>query len=248
MSIFVTSKFLSTDTVTLSMEFEVYCDESGLEALTNKNEHRFTAIGSIWLPANKRDELKLALNAIKDRYQIKGELKWNKVSPAYLRLYQDVLTYFFNAAYIRFRVIMIEVQKADALSFHNGDVELGFYKFYYHLLHHWLLDNNNYNIFVDLKVNRNKGRLNELKRLLQEANRTSTVAQVQGLPSEQSLGIQLADVLTGIVAAKFNNKIVSSAKKQLLTIVEEVIGHPIEATSQHEEKFNVFQVNMEGGW
>lgn len=230
------------------MEFEVYCDESGLEALTNKSEHRFTAIGSIWLPAENREQLKQELNAIKARYNIKGELKWNKISPAYMALYRDVLTYFFKAEHIRFRVIMIEAEKADALSFHNGDVELGFYKFYYHLLHHWLFDNNNYNIFIDLKVNRNKGRLNELKRLLEEANRTSTVAQVQGLPSEQSLGIQLADVLTGIAAAKFNNKIVSPAKKELIQVVETLIGHPIEPTSKHEEKFNIFQIDMEGGW
>ncbi|SFE08436.1 Protein of unknown function [Chitinophaga sp. CF118] len=230
------------------MEFEVYCDESGLEALTNKNEHQFTAIGSIWLPAESREKLKQDLNDIKARYNVKGELKWNKVSPAYVTLYRDVLNYFFEADYIRFRVIMIEAEKADALSFHNGDVELGFYKFYYHLLHHWLFDNNNYNIFIDLKVNRNKGRLNELKRLLEEANRTSTIAQVQGLPSEQSLGIQLADVLTGITSAKFNNKIESPAKKELIQVVEAFIGHEIKPTSKHEEKFNVFQINMEGGW
>src|SRR5882724_618216 len=198
------------------MDFEIYCDESGLEALSNKEAHLYTAIGSIWLPSAYRDELKEKLATIKQKYGIRGELKWNKISPTYIDLYREVINYFFEADYLRYRVILIESEKVDGLTFHNGDVELGFYKFYYQLLHHWLFDNNKYNIFVDLKVNRNKGRLKELKKLLDEANRTSDVLQVQGLPSEQSLGIQLADVLTGLVSAKFNQVISSPAKRELL--------------------------------
>ncbi len=231
------------------MDFEVYCDESGLEALANKGAHSFTVIGSIWLPADKRDDLKTGLSAIKESHGIKGELKWNKISPSYLALYKEVLNFFFESPYIRFRAILIEAAKADALTFHNGDVELSFYKFYYQLLHHWLFDNNEYSIFVDLKVNRNKGRLKELKRLLEEANRTSTVIQVQALPSEQSLGIQLADVLTGLVSAKFNQKITSEAKNSLINMVEDVyLKRTMIPTSKWEEKFNIFLIDMEGGW
>jgi len=231
------------------MDFEVYCDESGLEALSNKEAHLYTAIGSIWLPSAYRDELKEKLATIKQKYGIRGELKWNKISPTYIDLYREVINYFFEADYLRYRVILIESEKVDGLTFHNGDVELGFYKFYYQLLHHWLFDNNKYNIFVDLKVNRNKGRLKELKKLLDEANRTSDVLQVQGLPSEQSLGIQLADVLTGLVSAKFNQKITSQAKRTLINLVEETYLHkPIEPTSKWVEKFNVFKIEMEGGW
>ncbi|SEW27154.1 Protein of unknown function [Chitinophaga sp. YR573] len=231
------------------MEFEVYCDESGLEALSNKEAHKYTAIGSIWLPAEYRAEFKACLSEVKNKYNIKGELKWNKISPSYLPAYEEVINYFFEADYLRFRVILIESSKADALTFHNGDIELGFYKFYYQLLHHWLFDNNNYNIFIDLKVNRNKGRLKELKKLLHESNRTSTVVQVQALPSEQSSGIQLADILTGLVSAKFRQEITSEAKKKLVSIVEQNHLHKaIGATSKWEEKFNVFKIEMEGGW
>jgi len=40
------------------MDFEVYCDESGLEALTNKKAHLYTAIGGIWINASDRNRLK----------------------------------------------------------------------------------------------------------------------------------------------------------------------------------------------
>lgn len=231
------------------MNFEVYCDESGLEALTNKEAHRYVAIGGIWIEASKRPELKEGLLGIKSKYNIHGEFKWNKLSPAYYDFYKDIVDYFFTSDYIRFRVIVVEAEKTDEVVFHNSDRELEFYKFYYQLLHHWIFDYNSYDIFVDLKKNRNKGRLNELCLILNRANLFSKINRVQGLPSEQSLGIQLADLLTGLVNAKFNNEITSTSKLDLIKHVEKAflkkaIGH----TPKFEEKFNVFEINLGGGW
>ena len=62
------------------MNFEIYCDESGLEALSQKKAHLFTAIGGIWMPADYRDIFKEHINAIKTKHSVFGELKWNKVS------------------------------------------------------------------------------------------------------------------------------------------------------------------------
>ncbi len=230
------------------MNFEVYCDESGLEALTRKDAHRFTAIGGIWMPAEFRITFKDALTQIKEKYNIHGELKWHKVSPAYTDLYKDLLNYFFNTQELRFRVILIESQTVDNYRFNDKDAELGFYKFYYQLLHHWIFDFNKYDIFLDYKINRNKGRLNELKKVLRASNLTSDVNQVQALPSDQSLGIQLADVLTGLVAAKFNNEISSPTKKNLIELAETKLNRPLKPTPKWEEKLNVFKINLQGGW
>lgn len=231
------------------MEFEVFCDESGLEALNRKEEHLFTAIGGIWLPAEMRQPFKHAITEIKNKYNVHGQLKWNKVSPAFLEMYKEVADYFFSVDYIRFRVVLIEAQKVNNFKFNNADAELGFYKFYYQLLHHWIFDFNKYNIFVDLKVNRNKGRLKELKKVLDLSNLTSEIFQVQGLPSEQLSGIQLADFLTGLVASKFNRKNTSPAKLGLIEYVEKKhLKKPIAPTGKWEEKFNVFKINLEGGW
>jgi len=231
------------------MDFEVYCDESGLEALTRKDAHLFTGIGGIWIPSQYRTALKEGIGAIKDKYSIKGELKWQKFSPAYYDLYKEIIDFFFASDFIRFRVVLIEAAKVDHIKFNNEDAELGFYKFYYQLLHHWIFDFNEYNIFLDLKVNRNKGRLQELLKVLDNANLTSGIKQVQGLPSEQSLGIQLADVLTGLVVAKFNREITSTAKLALIHYVEEnYLNKQIAATPKWEEKLNVFCINLKGGW
>jgi len=232
------------------MKFEIYCDESGLEALTNRNAHAYAGIGGVWIPTEQRSLLKKGLNDIKIKHNIFGELKWQKVSPAYYELYKDVIDFFFNADYIRFRVILIEAAKVDHIRFNNADAELGFYKFYYQLLQHWIFDFNDYAIFADLKKNRNKGRLKELKHALDNSNYTSDIIQVQGLPSHESLGIQLADIFTGMVTAKLNNEYnLSSAKAKIIEYTEnKYLSTEIAATGKWEEKFNVFKINLQGGW
>lgn len=230
------------------MNFEVYSDESGLEALSKKDAHRFIAIGGVWMPSEFRDQFKLDFKTIKDKYNVQGELKWKKVSPAYYLLYENLVQYFYSTPELRFRVIVIESMKVDNHRFHNDDVELGFYKWYYQLLHHWIFDFNTYKIFLDHKINRDKGRVNDLFKVLDNANLTSEIKQVQALPSEQSQGIQLADILTGITAAKFNQKTTSEAKNKIIHFTESLLNREIAPTGKWEEKFNVFKINLQGGW
>lgn len=231
------------------MNFEIYCDESGLEALSHKRSHLFTAIGGVWMPADYRAIFKEHITAIKLKHNVYGELKWNKVSPKFYELYKDIIDYFFQTEQLRFRVILVEANKVDNFFFNNKDIELGFYKFYYQLLHHWIFDFNNYNIFLDLKINRDRTRLKALRNFLDYSNLTSGIHQVQGLPSEQSLGIQLADILTGLTNAKFNQEITSEAKLGLISHIENTyLGNSIAPTPKWEEKFNVFKINLQGGW
>jgi len=230
------------------MNFEIYCDESCLEALNKKDEHFYMGIGGIWMPSEMRDKFKTDIQTIKLKYNVHGELKWNKVSPKFLPLYKEVIDYFFDSKFIRFRVILVESNKVNLIKFHNSDAELSFYKFYYQMIKTWIYDFNLYDVFVDLKKNRDKGRLKELEKFLDKANFFSDVRMVQGLPSNQSLGIQLADVLTGLVTAKFNNKTTSEAKSQLIQYVESHLGNTIQATPKTEEKLNIFKINLQGGW
>jgi hypothetical protein len=230
------------------MDFEIYCDESGLEALTRKDAHLFTGIGGVWLPASYRNVFKEKMNSIKKKHNVFGELKWKKLSPAFYELYADVIRYFYHTEELRFRTIIIKSETVNNIHFNAKDAELGFYKFYYQLLHHWIFDFNNYNIFLDYKINRNKGRLKELENVLSASNLTSCIKQVQALYSTESLGIQLADILTGMVLAKFNKEIKSTAKKGLIALSETILKKTIAPTPKWEEKLNIFKINLQGGW
>ncbi|WP_372474671.1 DUF3800 domain-containing protein [Capnocytophaga sp. ARDL2] len=230
------------------MNFEVYCDESCLESLKNKKEHLYLGIGGIWMSADMRDHFKDKFKEIKQKYNVQGEVKWNKVSPKFLPMYKEIIDFFFDSKYLRFRIILVESNKVDLIKFHNSDAELGFYKFYYQMIKPWIFDFNLYDIFLDLKKNRSKNRLKDLEIFLDNSNYFSDVRRVQGLPSNQSLGIQLADLLTGIVTAKFNNKTSSVAKTELIQYVESHIGKTIQMTPKSEEKLNIFKINLQGGW
>jgi len=108
------------------MDFEIYCDESGLEALSHKEAHLYTAIGGIWMPAEYRDIFKEHMNAIRLKHNVYGELKWNKVSPKFYKLYEDIIDYFFQTEQLRFRTILVEADKVNNYVFNNKDIELGF--------------------------------------------------------------------------------------------------------------------------
>ncbi len=225
-----------------NMKNEVYCDESCWEALFDKSSHQFFVIGGIWIPSSKRAEIKNSINGLKQKYHLLGEMKWNKVTPATVEMYKELIHLFASDDCVRYRAICVEAAHVDNMTYNEGSGELGFYKFYFQLLSHWLHQGDEYQIFLDYKTNEYADRLSELKRILNIAS-LSQVSQVQALPSQQSAIIQMADVLTGIVAASFNNTL-RGAKLEVCQELQKYLGHAIGATRMEEKKFNVFEINL----
>lgn len=231
------------------MDFQVYCDESRTEYFYSQvpDEERYVLIGGLWIEATERENYKAKIKALREIHDVYGEFKWNRVSPSRQQFYLALVRLFFEEA-MRFRCIVLPVSQLDAVRFHQADNELMFYKFYYQLLHHWILDFNRYRIFVDLKSNRVRSRLRTLHRVLQNANLTSEILAVQALPSSQVDLLQLADVLIGAVGYHFHQERGSSSKLAVLKEIEDHLGHPIQPTSNREEKFNIFKFRTGGGW
>ncbi len=135
------------------MKFEVYCDEANPDVLTSANPRaRHLMIGSLWLSEELRNEIKSRVGALRERHAAWGEIKWSKVSPNRRDFYVELIDLFF--AYgdnLRFRCIAVDRAQLN-LALHDNDGELGFYKFCYQLLHHWILDFNAHRIFCDAKA------------------------------------------------------------------------------------------------
>jgi hypothetical protein len=233
------------------VRFEVYCDESRPDLFASqKSDARYLIIGSLWLPANLRSEHKSGLHELRDRFNVGGEFKWNKISPSREEFYRSLVAWFFDRGDdLRFRCIAVDRTQVDLKLFHEDDQELGFYKFYYQLLHHWILDFNEYAVFVDFKWNRRRDRLHVLRECLDSSNLSSQVERVQALRSDESVLIQLADVLTGAASRRLNQVPAGSdAKEAVAAEIESRLGHPIRATARSEQKFNVFVIDLSGGW
>jgi len=233
------------------MKFEVYCDESRPDLFASqKSSAKYMVIGSLWLQADSRDEFKAAIHALRDKHRVGGEFKWQKISPSRVEFYKDLLTWFLDMGdRLRFRCIGVEHEEVNLLRYHENDQELGFYKFYYQMLHHWILDFNEYAVFCDCKENRDGRRLHVLRRCLDAANLSSSVFNVQATRSNESVLVQLADVLTGAASARLNGILrAGSAKAEIVGLLEQGLGRRIRATYKNEQKFNVFVIDLQGGW
>ncbi len=231
--------------------FDIYCDECFPDLLTsNKPLAKFVTIGSLWLPTTMRKELKEKIHVLRDKYKIGGEIKSRKVSPSRLEFYQALIDLFLNEGLdLRYRAIAIDIAKVDLTRFHQNSAELSFYKFYYQMLHHWIGASNTYNIFCDYQTNQHPARLLELKQVLSNANPLTTFKTVQWVRSKESVLTQLSDVLTGLTSARINQTTQKgSAKDTLLNYLESKLGRRIVATGVSEQKFNLFQIALDGGW
>ncbi len=233
------------------MKFDIYCDECRPDLLSSRHPPaRYMVIGSLWLRTDDRAAFKSAIHELRDQHRIGGEIKWQKVSPSRAAFYRALVDWFVaENDRLRFRCVAVEHDKVDLVRYHDNDQELGFYKFYYQMLHHWIMDFNEYVVFCDYKSNRRPDRLDVLQRCLAYSNLSASVANVQAIRSRESVLMQLADVLTGAAAARLNGTLRDlSAKAQVVETLETGIGNTIKHTLKTETKFNVFVIDLQGGW
>jgi len=229
------------------MKFEAYCDESRPEHLhcAARIQPTYMLLGSLWVEAARRAEYKAEIARLRSVHAVGGEMKWRRVSPSRSSFYSELVRLLFDTD-MRFRCVVLPTRDLDSLVFHQCDKELMYYKFYYQLLHHWMLDCNDYRIFLDVRTNRIHNRVAVLERCLRNSNLTSTIS-VQALPSHDLDLLQLSDVLTGAVGYRYHGGH-SSAKWSVVETIEGHIGHQLGPTTKGEEKFNVFQFRPGGGW
>lgn len=229
------------------MDINVYCDETLPDLFTtSRNTNKRLLIGSLWIESTLKDTIKNKIKRLREEYNCWGEIKWTKVSPSKQDFYFKLIDLFFSyGEQVRFRCITVDPKQIN-WQVHNGDKELGFYKFYYFTLNKWISEFNSYNIFCDLKVNRDLTRLKTMKNILQSSNQLSSINRVQALPSKEVSLIQLSDLLLGATSSKINNIQHSShAKIEFIQHLERHLGKEIAPTSPYERKFNIFNMQLQ---
>jgi uncharacterized protein DUF3800 len=233
------------------MNIDVYCDEAYPDLFsTTKPQVQYLIIGSVWFRSDNRERFKADIHYLRNQYKIGGEFKWTKISPSKADFYKELLTWYYKQGEdLRFRCIAIDHHQVDLIHFHQNDQELGFYKFYYQMLHHWIHPFNQYRIFCDYKSNRIRNRLHTLKTCLTHANLSAAIETLQSVRSRESVLVQLADVLVGIASSRLNDRLMmGGAKEGVVTHLEKLLGYRIKSTAPCEKKFNVFKINLNGGW
>lgn len=228
------------------MLYNVYCDE------TCHLEHdgiNVMVLGAVWCQQEKLKEINQRIRQIKQRNSVspKMELKWTKISPAKIDLYQDIVNYYFDDDDLYFRAVIIPDKSKLNHERFNQTHDDWYYKMYFDMLKVIFNPTDNYEIYIDIKDGNSYRKLQKLK----EVCRTSmydfshqVIKRLQPIRSEEVEIMQLVDILIGAIG--YENRIFSdtfeksTAKQRIIELIKKRSGYTMKKTTLlREEKLNL---------
>jgi hypothetical protein len=159
------------------------------------------------------------INGWREEKNMKGELKWTKVSPKKLAQYESLVDLFFEYAkknVIHFKAVVFDTHQIKDKQFHQGDANLRFHKFYYQFLlhkfgHYAKTDDHLLWVFLDQRSESDTVKLGTLRKVLASGiknkygRKTDVVRRVEARDSHECNLMQVADVLMGAVGFHCND-------------------------------------------
>lgn len=225
--------------------YVIYCDESCHDLTPH---HDFMSIGGLLVPQPEKARLSKEFKSLMQSCDLKSEVKWSKVSNKRLEDYKKLVNFFFDHELLKFRAIVVEQAKVRFDKYHGKDRELAFYKFYYEMLEKWLDTGNEYLILLDYKNNRGANRYKTLQRYLENYLKGKAwIRDLTVVNSKETPFAQLCDLLTGSVAAAYNESRAGSAKDQLTKYIASKNNWSTLKTSTtlSANKFNIFKIDLD---
>lgn len=219
--------------------FNIYCDES----CHIQNDHKkYMLLGSISSAYNQVKRHTERIKLIKQKHHLYGEIKWSKVSNSKYEFYKELLDYFFDTD-IRYRAVVIKKQQIRD-NIPGQDYDTFYYKMYYYLLNHNKNSNYKYNVFLDIKDTLSAYKVQKLKEILNTKYGVFNI--VQNIRSHESVLLQLADLITGIIAYNLNdeNKKVIAKRKLIERIQQHSNQDLLQSSYYDEKKMNLFFIEL----
>lgn len=228
------------------MLYNVYCDE------TCHLEHdgiNVMVLGAIWCPQDKIKEINRRIRQIKERNGVSPtmELKWTKISPSKLSLYQDLVNYYFDDDDLHFRAVIIpDKSKLDHERFHQTHNDW-YYKMYFDMLKVIFSPSDNYEVYIDIKDTNSYRKAQKLKEIccnsLYDFSH-KVIKRIQPIRSEEVQIMQIVDILVGAVGyanRRFSEDFSKSpAKQEIIRQIKERSGYAMTRTTLlREEKLNL---------
>ena len=189
----------------------VYCDES------RQTQDRYMVFGGIIVPATGVQPFDKAMDLWRDAQNMHAELKWTKVSNQKLGEYKSLMDLFFSLTgkgQLHFRSVVFDTTQIDYKTYHKGNKELGFYKFFYQFLLHSFGEyaaKKNRRLLVHLDRRHTKQKLSTFGLILDrgickryECDR-KVVTNVEAVDSKKCNLMQVADVLMGAIGYQNND-------------------------------------------
>lgn len=228
------------------MLYNVYCDE------TCHLEHdgiNVMVLGAIWCPQDKLKEINRRIRQIKERNSVSPtmELKWTKISPSKLSLYQDLVNYYFDDDDLHFRAVIIpDKSKLNHERFHQTHDDW-YYKMYFDMLKVIFNPSDNYEVYIDIKDTNSYRKAQKLREVccnsLYDFSH-KVIKRIQPIRSEEVQIMQIVDILVGAVGyanRRFSENFQKSpAKQEIIRLIKDRSGYAMTRTTLlREEKLNL---------
>ena len=218
-----------------SMEFYIFCDES---CHTSSKLEKFMWFGAVCCPKEKIESYKEEIKAIKKKFNANAELKFTKITLKRIEFYEEIIDWMFLKNDLTFRTLLVEnADKLDHQKYNEWSSDMFYYKMQYQLLHQYLEPKKSFNILLDIKDTQWGKKLLELKKILAHS---ASIKWMHFINSKESVFIQLADFLIGLVVYKARWLQTNQAKLRLINKIEASCWSLDKKTALSVKKFNRF--------
>lgn len=232
----------------------LYCDESchlpndGIDIMV---------LGTIYCKDRYKDQIFKDIRKIKEKHGLSPyfEVKWTKVSPAKIELYEELIEYFFDNDNLFFRGLVAKGKNSlDHSRYNDGSYNSWYYKMYFSLIDKIIFPDENYKIYIDIKDTIGGKSISKLKNVLCYNIydfKEEVIDSVNQIHSHESEIMQIADLINGALAY-FHRGLYSEdekkVKSKLVNIIKSKTGLSLETSSnRYEKKFNLFVWSPRGG-
>jgi hypothetical protein len=203
------------------------------------SQDRFTVVGGIALHRDVLIKVYRTLSAYREKYSMKAELKWSKISDQKQDEYKALVDYFFalnNKNHVEFHSLIFDSHQWNHQKYNKGDGDIGLSKLFYQLLLHRFVKTygNHGSLYIRLDHRNSSTSLESLRRMLNSGVakeydvKHNPVKQLVSMDSKQCDILQMNDVILGAVCAARNGKHLIDggkiSKKNIANIVLEKSG------------------------
>ncbi len=227
----------------MALEYNIYCDESC--HLQNDNS-KVMVLGAVWCLKDKKQEVFKRLREIKVKHGLPAnfEVKWNKVSPAKVDFYLNLIDYFFDDDDLHFRALVVPDKTVLQHQKFNQTHDEFYYKMYFDLLKVILSPEYAYNIYIDIKDTRSQEKVNKLTDVLRNTHYDydkRIIKRIQQIKSHEVELLPLADLLMGAIGYLHRRLNTNAGKLAIISRMQERSGYSLQhSTLYKENKMNIF--------
>lgn len=220
--------------------FNLYCDES----CHLENDKMPIMVISYTMAAYNRTRAHYdAIKAIKHKHGFKNEIKWSSVSSSKYDFYAELIDYFFTSD-LQFRAVVVEKSQIEIGAGETFDNF--YYKMFYQLLFHKINMEHAYYIYLDIKDTLSASKVKKLKEILNISY--TTIRELQNIRSEESLLMQITDLLMGAISYHLRGLDETHQVKAKIDLIEKIKVYakvPLtKSTQKSYNKFNLFFIDL----